>query len=374
MAKQTLFTITNQRYKTPVLMIYKEKDFICTAYNTSSLEEKTSIIQEAPSNIALVKYWGKLPKQIPMNPSVSFTLNQSKSITKADITKKEKGQNPISFEFKFEGKPKKSFEPKILQYLQNISPYVPFIKDFHFIFDSHNSFPHSSGIASSASGFAALSKIIIELEKKISTDQKTPDFWTKKTSFLARIGSGSAARSIEEPVTIWGEHPQISQSSDLYAIKPDFPIHKVFENYQDSIVLVEKEEKKVSSTAGHQLMNNHPFRELRKNQAFKNTIKILDILKNGDLNAFIELVENEALNLHAMMMTSKPNYILMQPETLHIIHQLREYRKKTGSKACFTLDAGANVHVLFPQKESQEVKNFLKTITHKEILEDYIKK
>ncbi len=353
--------------------MYSKKDFIAEEIDLKKFKTPLSLEKEAPSNIALVKYWGKYAGQIPMNPSVSFTLTNSKSITLAFIEKKKNPDEKISFDFYFENKIKPDFYPKIQHFLENIAPFASFIKNFHFKFNSKNTFPHSSGIASSASGFAALSKIIVDLEKQLTNASKTEDFWNKKASFLARIGSGSASRSIEGPVILWGEHPQIPESSNLYALKPDFEIHPFFHQYQDSIVLVEKGQKKVSSSAGHQLMNEHIFKELRKKRAFENTQKILGILQKGDIDAFIDLVESEALELHALMMTSTPNYLLLQPETLHIIHGIRDFREKTGSKICFTLDAGANVHVLYPKKEQESVKLFLNSLTNKEILHDFIK-
>jgi diphosphomevalonate decarboxylase len=84
------------------------------------------------------------------------------------------------------------------------------------------------------------------------------------------------------------------------------------------------------------------------------------IFKSGDLDAFIALVESEALTLHAMMMTSHPYFILMKPNTLEIINKIWAFRKETDSKVCFTLDAGANVHVLFPAKEKERVLDFIK--------------
>ena len=83
-------------------------------------------------------------------------------------------------------------------------------------------------------------------------------------------------------------------------------------------------------------------------------------MKNGDLNRFIEVVESEALTLHAMMMTSMPYFILMKPNTLEIINRIWVYRQNNGSKICFTLDAGANVHVLYPENEKHQVLEFIK--------------
>jgi diphosphomevalonate decarboxylase len=124
-------------------------------------------------------------------------------------------------------------------------------------------------------------------------------------------------------------------------------------------LLVDEGEKQVSSTVGHQLMYNHPFANQRFKQANDNILKIAEVLQNGNLKQFIEIVESEALSLHAMMMTSNPYFILMKPNTLSIIHKIWEFRATTKSNICFTLDAGANVHVLFPESEKENVNIFI---------------
>jgi diphosphomevalonate decarboxylase len=88
---------------------------------------------------------------------------------------------------------------------------------------------------------------------------------------------------------------------------------------------------------------------------------LIPVFKSGNLSEFIKIVESEALSLHAMMMTSMPYFILMKPNTLEIINQIWNFRKETGSKVCFTLDAGANVHVLYPRSEKETVLNFIKS-------------
>ena len=106
-------------------------------------------------------------------------------------------------------------------------------------------------------------------------------------------------------------------------------------------------------------MFGHPFAQERFKQANKNLSDMVSILKDGDLDAFIALVESEALTLHAMMMTSMPYFILMKPNTLHIINKIWAFRQQTNSKVCFTLDAGANVHVLYPEQEATSVLEFI---------------
>jgi len=309
---------------------------------------KGNIIWSSPSNIALVKYWGKKDQQIPENPSISFTLNACKTITELSYTKKENNSDSFSFEVFLDEKPKPDFHPKIEVFFNRIEAYLPFLKDFHFTIKTRNTFPHSSGIASSASGMSALALCLMSIEKELNPHLSEQDF-IKKASFLARLGSGSASRSLEGDLVVWGNHDDIEGSSDLFAIKYPDQVHEVFKNYHDTILLVDKGEKQVSSTVGHNLMHGHSFSKQRFDQAVTNISKLKTILKSGDLNAFIALVESEALTLHAMMMTSLPYFILMKPNTLKIINKIWSFRQQTGLPISFTLDAGANVHVLYPE-------------------------
>jgi diphosphomevalonate decarboxylase len=141
-----------------------------------------------------------------------------------------------------------------------------------------------------------------------------------KASFLSRLGSGSASRSLYGPAAVWGHHKNIPYSSDQYAIAYHY-LHENFKNYQDTILLIDKGTKKVSSTVGHELMHNHPFSEQRFLQANSNLESMTDVLKSGDLDEFISISESEALTLHAMMMTSKPCFILMKQGTLSVIEK-----------------------------------------------------
>ncbi|MCC1483118.1 diphosphomevalonate decarboxylase [Winogradskyella immobilis] len=333
-----------------------ESDFIIKNYNANL--EKGSVKWASPSNIALVKYWGKKKNQIPENPSISFTLSECKTITEVTFSKKENAN--FSFDVIFEGENNEAFKPKIQTFFERIEVYMPFLRDYHFKIETSNTFPHSSGIASSASGMSALALCLMSIEQELSSSKIEKPYFNQKASFLARLGSGSACRSIEGELVVWGQN-ESTDSSDLYGVKYEGEIHSNFKNYQDTILLVDKGEKQVSSTVGHNLMYGHPFAEERFKQAHTN----LDVLKNaltmGDFKTFISVVESEALTLHAMMMTSNPYFILMKPNTLQIINKIWEYRKQTASNVCFTLDAGANVHVLYPKSETNSVLQFIKT-------------
>jgi len=334
-----------------------ENVFIASNYAISIHEG--SFQWSAPSNIALVKYWGKKDKQIPANPSISFTLNNCKTITKMGFAKKENDGN-FSFDLLFEGKPKEDFKPKIQKFFERIFDYCPYLTAFHFTIDTENTFPHSSGIASSASGMAALAMNVMSLERELNPSMNDEYFY-KKASFLSRLGSGSACRSVKGEVVVWGNHAEISGSSDLFGVEFPSNVHENFKSYQDTILLVDKGEKQVSSTVGHDLMFGHPFAEQRFEQAHENLSKMKTVLENGDVENFIKIVESEALTLHAMMMTSMPYFILMKPNTLEIINKIWKFRNETQIPVCFTLDAGANVHVLYPQNVKEKVLQFIKS-------------
>ena len=329
--------------------------FIVCSY-TKSLSSGT-VSWQSPSNIALVKYWGKYGEQMPMNASVSFTLKNCN--TKTSLSFEKKNTEGFDFEVYLDGKREVSFEPKIKKFFERVEIYLPFLNNFKFKIETTNSFPHSSGIASSASGMSALALCLMDMERQMQPEIPD-DYFVEKASFLARLGSGSACRSIEGPLIVWGEHHEVDGSSNLFGTKYPFGVHQNFKNYQDTILLVDKGEKQVSSTLGHDLMLDHPFAEQRFRQAKENLSKLIPVFKNGDLSEFIKIVESEALSLHAMMMTSRPYFILMKPNTLQIINHIWKFREETGSNVCFTLDAGANVHVLYPEIEKETVLHFIK--------------
>ena len=319
----------------------------------------------SPSNIALIKYWGKYDPQIPANPSLSFTLNHCNTKTVVTLVDKSvvsnKSAEVFSFEFYFESAPKPDFHPKIASFFVRVVDYLPFLKAHHIVIHSENTFPHSSGIASSASAMAALSLCLLELSNEFPPDDQNvfSEAFYAKASFLARLGSGSAARSIRGPLMQWGKTHGFKESQDIVAVPFNQVLAPIFKNFQDTILLVDKGEKVVSSTVGHGLMNNHPFAQARFQQAHDQLAVLAEALVSGDMETFIGVVESEALTLHAMMLTSSPYFILMKPGTLSIIDKIWAFRNLNHIPVCFTLDAGANVHVLYPEIHKVQVLQFI---------------
>ena len=310
----------------------------------------------SPSNIAIVKYWGKHGNQLPNNPSISFTLSRCHTETHVKFGKNE--TDKYSMQFLFEGKESPKFQEKIEKYLVENQQYFGFLKGLDLKIESSNSFPHSSGIASSAASMSALVLCLLQIEKIVKQDNTPLDM--RKASFLSRLASGSAARSVYPVMALWGKTPSIADSSDDYAVPLADMVNPVFKSYHDSILIVSNKEKSVSSRVGHSLMNGHPLAEKRYETARKNTERLLKVLKAGDLQEFMDIAEAEALQLHEMMATSTPPYKLVEPNTLNIIEAVRNFRQETKIPACFTLDAGPNVHLLYPDACDTQVKQFIK--------------
>lgn len=312
----------------------------------------------SPSNIALVKYWGKLPNQIPANPSISFTLDACNTETEVRLSEK-KSTDKFDFDIWLKGEKTDSFKPKIVQFFNKIAHEAPLLEKHRLEIHTTNSFPHSSGIASSASGLSALALCILSLSGAEQKSNETGFY--NKASEWARLGSGSASRSIYGGLVNWGAHKDLQGSSDEHALPVNEGIHKDFLSYCDFVLLVEVGSKSVSSTVGHGLMNGHPFAEKRFEQAHENLSKLLVLMQKPNFDAVGKLIEQEALTLHAMMMTSDPYFILMKANTVSILDLIWQFRQNTGIPAYFTLDAGANVHLLCPAAHEQAVAQFVKS-------------
>ncbi len=330
---------------------------------TTAIHQEVSVSWQSPSNIALVKYWGKTGQQLPVNPSLSMTL--SKAYTQTKLTALPRAtEGEIELDFWFEGSQNPAFGHRISNFLQSVTQIFPWLVQVNLKIESQNTFPHSAGIASSASAFSALALCLCSLDADLFGILHVENELRTKASYIARLGSGSACRSVFPGFAVWGATKALSGSSNLFAVSVA-ETHPVFETLCDTIILVNKKEKLISSSEGHKRMIGHPFAQARVKQAKKNTADLLEALKIGDKQTFIRIVENEAFTLHSLMMTSDQGFMLMLPETVRIITRIQELRRETGLDICFTLDAGPNVHLLYFKEQFEQV--------NKLIVEDLIK-
>ncbi len=209
---------------------------------------------------------------------------------------------------------------------------------------SENNFPTGTGIASSASAFAALTLASVTALGLCLSE--------KELSQLARTGSGSASRSIPGGFVEWQAGTD-HDTSFAETIAP--PEHW---DLVDFIVLVSQEHKKTGSSQGHRIADSSPFQKVR----VADTKRRLDICRKAllekNFQVFAEILELDSNMMHSVMMTSAPPLYYWQPATLEIIAAVQSWRSE-GLPVCFTIDAGPNLHLICPAEASQAVKRKL---------------
>lgn len=305
----------------------------------------------SPSNIAFVKYWGKKGHQIPANPSLSMTLKECVTETTVNFSPSEN----LGVELQLEGKREDRFALKIKTYLEGLSSEIPWIRNIDLKIHTRNTFPHGAGIASSASGLSALALCLTDYIHHMSGESQKELFY-KRASYLSRLASGSACRSVYGGFTTWGES-ELAGTSDEYATP--FEVHSELSHLQDTILVISDAEKSVSSRAGHERMNEHGYALARFMEAKKNFLDTVSAMKAGDFDRVGLILENEALQLHAMMLTSPHSFTLLRPNTLAAIELIRIFRHETKLPLYFTLDAGPNLHLIYPPEHKAKILTFI---------------
>jgi len=281
----------------------------------------------AHPNIAFIKYWGdKDPDlRIPVNGSISVNLDSLYSRTSVEFDPALVGD-----QLTIGGRvPDDLAVQRVNQFLDHVRQLAGF-STFARV-TSENNFPTGSGIASSASGFAALS-LAASAAAGLELDQRA-------LSRLARRGSGSACRSVPGGFVEWkaGKDDATSYAISI-AADDHWELH-------DCIAVVSKEHKETGSVAGHSLAGSSLLQGARVADTERRLELCRDAIINRDFQSFAEIVELDSNLMHAVMMTSQPQLYYWQPATLAVMQSVIEWRKG-GMPACFTIDAGPNVHVI----------------------------
>lgn len=318
---------------------------------------------QAPSNIALIKYWGKHGYQLPNNTSLSITLE--KAVTTTCLTAVPRSTNDsikteISLDFSFGGSRNPAFGKRIENYLASLTNQIPFLKDIHLNIESDNTFPHSAGIASSASSMASLALCLADIQQEMQNEVEPRKDFFQTASHLARLGSGSASRSVFGGWVTWGKTKHLEGGSNEYASPLDLDLDPMFRDMGVAVMIVSGQPKKLSSSLGHKLMEQHPWAPARYVQAENHLEQIIHAMKSGDFEVFSHITENEALSLHSLLMTSAPEGLLMKPASLHIIEEVRHFRARSGIPVCFTMDAGPNVLLIYPRQFKDQITDFIR--------------
>lgn len=305
----------------------------------------------SPANIAFVKYWGKKGHQIPANPSLSMTLKECFTETKVSFLPGK----PLNVTLTLGGNKEEKFAQKIKNYLESLSPELPWIKNVSFDISTKNTFPHGAGIASSASGLSAFALCLTDYLYSM-TGEKNEDLFYKRASHLARLASGSACRSVYGGFTTWGEC-ELPESSDKYATVIE--VHPELQHLKDSVLVINDSEKPVSSRAGHDRMKDHPFALARFVQAKSNFKTMVSAMKAGDMETVGDILEREALTLQSLFMTSNHAYTLFKPNSIAAMEMIWDFRHQTKLPLYFTFDAGPNLHLIYPEVFKNKIQTFI---------------
>lgn len=289
----------------------------------------------APSNIAFIKYWGRKDEKLrlPENGSLSMNLSNLLTTTTVEFSKTFKEDEIIinCQKEEIEGN-------RVIRHLDKIRNLAKINLKAKVV--TINNFPTGTGLSSSASGFAVLT---VAGAKAAGLNLSE-----KELSILARQGSGSACRSIPDGIVEWldGNTSDTSYGVSLYG--PDYW------DIADVVVVVSKNKKEVSTTEGHKLAASSPFFPLRLARIKEKINLIKKYMKQKDFTAFGELIEAEALELHAIMLTSIPSLIYWLPGTLRVMHAVKRWRQE-GFPVYFTVNTGQDIHLICQKKDVEKV-------------------
>ncbi|HPS62309.1 MAG TPA: hypothetical protein PLK82_04560, partial [Bacteroidales bacterium] len=218
------------------------------------LPDAFSASWQSPSNIALVKYWGKKEGQLPANPSLSMTLDEA--VTRTTVHFRRDGTPGIG---PVNGDPAHPFLPRLQGLFAWLVKEVPVLSHYSLEVVTESTFPHSTGIASSASGLSAFALCLLDAATGLTGTVCTQEDTMRMASFVSRIGSGSACRSLYGGFAVWGRTRLIPGSSDEYAFPVTDNVHPSMRSLRDAILVISRQPKALSSSLGHRAMENHPF-------------------------------------------------------------------------------------------------------------------
>lgn len=296
---------------------------------------------QAHSNIALVKYWGKGDEKLrlPVNSSAAIALDNLTTTTTVEFREDLKED-----QVELEGDGFEAGEvEKVSKHLDRVRAIANIETRAKVV--SKNGFPKAAGMASSASGFAALS-LAAATAAGLNLSEK-------ELSILARQGSGSASRSIPGGVSVWhaGTSSETSYAEPISYPK-DWDLHVLLVMAEDTSV------KKVGSTEGMALAPTSPYFQIAVAEAEKNIERLKAAMSLGDWKSFGQVIEDECFRLHMLCMTTTPNILYWRGITVEVFQKLLKLRD-SGVGAFFTVDAGPHVHVVCQGKDIVTVKNAL---------------
>lgn len=297
----------------------------------------------APANIALIKYMGKNANNLPINPSLSYTLDHLQSFVTLELSSNATDTwAPLTGHEDFQLS--ETEQKRFISHLNFIKQHFGYVGQFTL--RSNNNFPASCGLASSASSFAALTQCAVEA---ICALQDKPLPSVEAISALSRQGSGSSCRSFFQPFALW---------ESAHATRVSLP----YPHLLHMTVLVTQAPKKVSSSEAHQRVNTSLLFTDRSQRAQLRLTQLLQALQAQDWQQAYHVVWQEFWDMHALFETATPPFGYLQPTTMVALSFLREYWHLYHDGPLITLDAGPNIHLLFrPDQQAayRQIANYL---------------
>jgi diphosphomevalonate decarboxylase len=325
-------------------------------------------LARAPSNIALVKYMGKLEGEgnLPENPSLSMTLSGLCSFVEVRVVPGAAGvrwipEKPAGARGEvpaIDERGAAKFAAHCSRVLERAPDLLmPFDLRFEPLPDGSsveirgtNTFPHGAGIASSASSFAALTLAAAALgvsdRDRFREGLRRSPGLRRALARLAREGSGSSCRSFEGPFVSWtGEDARKAESSLAPLL--------------DLVVVVSREPKAVGSSEAHRRVKTSPQWPGRPDRAVTRHEALVEALRGGDLATVARIAGDDSADMHRLFETSDPSFTYADERTAKVMRYLRSLE---DPELAITMDAGPNVHVLVPVEKAADLEEALRAI------------
>jgi diphosphomevalonate decarboxylase len=299
----------------------------------------------APSNIALIKYMGKKPNSanLPDNPSLSYTLNNLQThVSMESITGSLDIWEPLSDQAGC--LPLHLNDASQLRYLAHLAKLKAYFNyTGGFIVRSANTFPEGTGLASSASSFAALTLCAAEAMSEL-LNKPMPSI--EVLADLSRQGSGSSCRSFFSPWALWDD-------DTVEAIELPYT------NLVHHVIIINAAEKKVSSSQAHQQIKTSKAYAKRPERAKKRLAKLIDAFNDMNWKQAYQICYEEFQDMHQLFNTCEQPFSYITPECEAVLKALCELWEKHDDGPLITMDAGPNIHLLF-RPDQAEWMDFIK--------------
>lgn len=301
-------------------------------------------LAHAPANIALIKYMGKKDESsnAPANSSLSYTLNNLISTVRLEkLSSKKDIWEPLIVpggidELVISPEGQKRF----LDHLARIKMHFDY--EGGFLVQSCNNFPHSSGMASSASSFAALTRCASIALSEL-TQKPVPSI--DEQAQLSRLGSGSSCRSFYSPWALW-------QEDKVQAV--ELPYEQLI--YQG--IVVSNKKKEVPSSEAHKRVKTSAFYTTRVQEAEEHLKLLLSALMSKDWASAYQICWHEFQNMHRLFHTCEQPFSYMTENSVELLHHLEDFWDKNGDGPIVTMDAGPNIHLLYRSEQQDLAREF----------------